>query len=289
MSSVCNLQQHNISVCFKVFSCETIFLRASFVFFQLSSSDWTKLEDLLSLLQRLSEIDVDSAVQEMVLDLRIAIATHGLVQNGRRKSGFGDSNDAKARPGESPADVAACENVENLEKFGPNIRRMHGPLIEVLSGRDEASSAADSNLSVDADRLMASSSSVGLETASCALSEYQQAMEELCDPTVPVRGHGLIELYRLIERRDGETLANAETILEACHLNLCHADSYIYLSAIRVTASLGERFPMLVIPRLAAEYSLGSKERRTPELQMKLGEVLVKVSSSLGRQFFCDI
>lgn len=269
-----------------LYCCEGLFC----VYCQLSSSDWTKLEDLLLLLQQLSEIDVDTSIQEMALDLRIAIATHGLVQNGCHKSGFGNSNDAKTRPGESPADTAACEAVENLEKSGhsSNIRslRKGRPLIEVLSGRDEASSADDSY--VKADRLTASmsrSGSVGSETAPRSLSGYRQAMEELCDSTVPVRGHGLVELHRLIERRDAETLANAETILEACHLNLCHADSYVYLSAIRVTASLGERFPMMVIPRLTAEYSLGSKERRTPELQMKLGEVLVKLSSSLGRQF----
>lgn len=258
---------------------------------KLSSSDWTKLEDLLLLLQRLSEIDVDTSIQEMALDLRIAIATHGLVQNGRRKSGFGNSNDAKTRPGESPADAAAREDVENLEKSGhsSNIQslRKGRPLIEVLSGHDEAFSADDgSHLSVEeADRLTSSTSrsgSAGSETASRSLSGYRQAMEELCDSAVPVRGHGLVELHRLIERRDAETLANAETVLEACRLNLCHADSYVYLPAIRATASLGERFPTMVIPRLATEYSLGSKERRTPELQMKLGEILVKLSSSLG-------
>merc|ERR1719383_448323 len=61
---------------------------------------------------------------------------------------------------------------------------------------------------------------------------YQSALYDIDDPLVPVRGHGIIGLTRLIEDKDPETLENIEKTLEIFKSNLEDEDTYIYLSSI---------------------------------------------------------
>jgi hypothetical protein len=47
-----------------------------------------------------------------------------------------------------------------------------------------------------------------------------------------VRGHGLIELTRLVEARDEETMGQLEAVVDMFKQSLEEEDTYIYLSAI---------------------------------------------------------
>ena len=116
---------------------------------------------------------------------------------------------------------------------------------------------------------------------------FQQAVEEIVDPLIPVRGHGLISLRRLVERGDAETLEHTTLLLKVFRENLDHADTYLYLAAVGGLAGLADRDPDAVLPTLALEYAdrdpaEGGKRKRSPEVRMKLGEVLVKTSRALG-------
>lgn len=63
-------------------------------------------------------------------------------------------------------------------------------------------------------------------------------------------------------------------------------DSFIYLSAIGGLASMGDIFPDIVLNVLAEEYSdFNRKDDDGNETRMKIGEVLVRVTKTLGKIF----
>ncbi len=60
---------------------------------------------------------------------------------------------------------------------------------------------------------------------------------------VPVRGHALISLRRLLEDRDPEALEKQEVLLKVFQENIDHADTYIYLAAVQVRFVPGKYWP----------------------------------------------
>ena len=63
------------------------------------------------------------------------------------------------------------------------------------------------------------------------VSRFQEAMSNLSDALLPVRGHGLIELTKLLDEADPETVSNAARVVDALRENLEDDDTYIYLQA----------------------------------------------------------
>ena len=114
--------------------------------------------------------------------------------------------------------------------------------------------------------------------------ELEEAFKELCDPLIPVRGHGLIRLTRLVQRRGKEAYDKKDTIMKIFEENLDHTDSYMYLSSVNGLAAMAEIFPDLVVTRLCEQFANVDKDgrKRSSELRMKLGEIMVKASRSLG-------
>ncbi|GAB1600409.1 transport and Golgi organization protein 6 homolog [Argonauta hians] len=118
-------------------------------------------------------------------------------------------------------------------------------------------------------------------------SDLQVALKETYDPLVPVQGHGLIVLRRLIQNRDKETIKKHNLILHIFEEKLTHPDSYIYLSAVNGLSAMADCFPDKVVPRLIAlfqdpESEIHNAEVVSSELKIKLGECLVKVTQRLG-------
>lgn len=69
------------------------------------------------------------------------------------------------------------------------------------------------------------------EDESGGVSRFQEAMSNLSDALLPVRGHGLIELTKLLDEADPETVSNAARVVDALRENLEDDDTYIYLQA----------------------------------------------------------
>ena len=147
---------------------------------------------------------------------------------------------------------------------------------------------------------------------------FQQCLEELLDPQIPVRGHALATLARLIEARDDEALANSAQLLGVFEENLHHSDSYVYLAAINGLVAMAAVQPRRVLEVLCEEYAMfddscsgqgkeevdretgqlkpspkaqaeSSKDRtrrkdgeETLNFRLKLGEALVRVARGLG-------
>ncbi|XP_067007240.2 transport and Golgi organization protein 6 homolog [Anabrus simplex] len=115
------------------------------------------------------------------------------------------------------------------------------------------------------------------------LNPYKQAVLDVCDPLVPVHGHGLVELARLIMSGDEEAKANKNLIFKIFQDDLKCEDSYIYLLAINGLAAMANIFPATVIRLLVDEYrDVKDKEHEdSTQLRLKIGEVLVRISKSL--------
>ncbi|ODM96562.1 Transport and Golgi organization protein 6 [Orchesella cincta] len=129
-------------------------------------------------------------------------------------------------------------------------------------------------------------------------TRFNQAMEDASSPMVPVKGHGILELRKLIEERNAEALENEARVLKVFQDNLPNEDSYVYLMSIQGMAALGLKFHKTVVPALIKEYdfancdensecyersmyqSLSNEEKM--ETRMKVGEILVKVIQKLG-------
>ena len=125
---------------------------------------------------------------------------------------------------------------------------------------------------------------------------FQHALREVQDPLIPVRGHGVQMLSKLVRSKDPETLENISKLLEIFRHQLSSSDSYVYLRAIAGLAALASVRPAEVIPLLCKEFtSLDDKELRPLQddkdisgdplevkVRLKVGEVLVKVAGECG-------
>ena len=144
-------------------------------------------------------------------------------------------------------------------------------------------------------------------------SSFKAALQDLKDPLLPVRAHGIIALTHLVKNRDPETLEHFQDLATIFRESLRHDDSYLYLAAINGLVALGRVKPGLVLPLLCREYaqfeSNSGKEKPHPsfdketgvlyksgcagtkehsregasmELLLKVGQALVGVASECG-------
>ena len=149
--------------------------------------------------------------------------------------------------------------------------------------------------------------------SSSAPSRYKEALKDFKDSMIPIRGHGLILLTKLIYARDDETLSNGFFLFDEFRLCLSHSDSYIYLGAINALVALALSTPQIccekVLTTLCQEYanlsgqpnyfagkqddmdtewyktkvsSKSSTLKHDVEVRMKLGETLVKIYQELS-------
>nr|CAI5863193.1 unnamed protein product [Callosobruchus analis] len=115
-------------------------------------------------------------------------------------------------------------------------------------------------------------------------TELDKALEDVCDPLLPTRGHGLMRLAKLLEEKDKAALERKQFLLHLFQQNLKNEDSYIYLSAIGGLAALADVFPDTVLDVLCEEYCNASRKHDDDghEVRIKLGETLVRVTKILG-------
>ena len=85
--------------------------------------------------------------------------------------------------------------------------------------------------------------------------EFDEAFSLLCDPFLPARGHAMMALATLLQRKNPKTLKNADTLLKIFEEQLTHDDSYIYLAAIQGLVALAAVSADKVIPHLAREFA----------------------------------
>lgn len=126
-----------------------------------------------------------------------------------------------------------------------------------------------------------------------ALSKYESALRDIGNPLLPVRGHGLLQMRKLIDAKDKEAAENETFLLQLFIKELSNDDSYIYLMAIEGLASLGNRFHGQVMKVMMSEYEkdrlrgVNDDPDEVIKFRMKIGEVLVRLVKRLGE--FCPL
>merc|ERR1711990_36995 len=92
-------------------------------------------------------------------------------------------------------------------------------------------------------------------------SPYEAALFDVSDPLVPVQGHGLIALARLLEDKDAETLENIEKVRLLFQANLEDSDTYLYLASIRGLVIVARHSPDQVLEVLTREFALAGERK----------------------------
>ncbi|CAG0897820.1 unnamed protein product [Darwinula stevensoni] len=120
-----------------------------------------------------------------------------------------------------------------------------------------------------------------LQKKSANKETFEDALHDVCDPLLPVQGHGIITLSRLLLHKDPETLQHLEQIFAILQRCLKHEDSYVYLSAIQGLVALGTVSPNVAVPVLAQHYSDLGERDADEDTRLKVGEALVRITKLL--------
>ncbi|XP_049867683.1 transport and Golgi organization protein 6 [Pectinophora gossypiella] len=175
--------------------------------------------------------------------------------------------------------------LSNTEKESKLQERLN-VLVPVLKKMSKSEFEFNNILCEEALSLISSNNPRRAETA------CDKAISNAFDNLLPVRAHGIIELTKLIDAKDPETLSRKHYIFCLFQEQLKDTDSYVYLAAINGIASLGTHCTEDVLQVLCKEFlqltselkSIETKDdqNKTAEMRMKIGDVIVKVTKRLG-------
>ncbi|KAH8868437.1 Transport and Golgi organization protein 6-like protein [Schistosoma japonicum] len=125
-------------------------------------------------------------------------------------------------------------------------------------------------------------------------SPLKKIFEELHDPLIPVQGHALIMLRRLLESKDPCISGHEKLIFEVVTEYLSHTDSYIYLNAIHCLSAMGCILTDEVLNLLLSQFSNSVQTNKSSnsisittvdshiEYKLKLAESIMRILSNLG-------
>lgn len=189
--------------------------------------------------------------------------------------------------------------VESLE----HLVKKH-PLERIRSGADELRLAIQTRGFVFNKDSTASSEASRSSSKSGKGQAFKSAWDQLSDPFLPVQGHAILTLSRLLKKKDPEALKNRDRLLKVFLDSLEHEDSYIYLMGIQALGSLADVFTEQVVqalvgqleqfidteePKLVTEYDASKIDtpttqpvRRPAEVRLKVGEALLQVVRLVG-------
>ncbi|CAH2104448.1 unnamed protein product [Euphydryas editha] len=136
---------------------------------------------------------------------------------------------------------------------------------------------------------------ISLIVADCPKSEisaYENALSYTYDKLLPVRAHGIIEMTKLIDKADPETISKRHYLFCLFQEQLRDSDSYLYLAAINGLASLSMYCTSEALTLLCREFLYVSNQQvkilttenqnKVTEFRLKIGDIIVKVIKKLG-------
>ncbi|XP_034494443.1 transport and Golgi organization protein 6 homolog isoform X3 [Ailuropoda melanoleuca] len=238
---------------------------------QLKSSDFAILKQLLPLLEKVSKVYPDPVIQELAVDLRITISTHGAFSTEavgvaaqstlNKKDPQGKMEEQQQTSHESYSDDSHLKQQQSPEKSKQTGLKSNAPLIpqEVRGPRTITNQ----------------------KSGSVTTDQLQEVLLSAYDPQIPTRAAALRTLSRWIEQRETKALEMQEKLLKIFLENLEHEDTFVYLSAIQGVAMLSDAYPEKILLGLLAQYD-SDKNKHTPETRMKVGEVLMRIVKALG-------
>uniref|UniRef100_A0A673U112 Transport and golgi organization 6 homolog n=1 Tax=Suricata suricatta TaxID=37032 RepID=A0A673U112_SURSU len=238
---------------------------------QLKSGDFAVLKQLLPLLEKVSSVYPDPVIQELAVDLRITISTHGAFSTDAvsvaarstlsRKGPEGKTKEQPQTSHEKNTDESDLKQQQSHEKSRQTGLKSHAPPIPPEVGGPRTTT--------------------NQKSGSITTDQLQEVLLSAYDPQIPMRAAALRTLSCWIEQREAKALEMQEKLLEIFLENLEHEDTFVYLSAIQGVTLLSDAYPEKILLGLLAQYD-GGKDKRTPETRMKVGEVLMRAVRALG-------
>jgi hypothetical protein len=115
-------------------------------------------------------------------------------------------------------------------------------------------------------------------------TRLQTILNDLKDPLLPVRAHGIMSLRKLVLESGHDTIVKEQMkkILDIFKTNLRDDDTYVYYGAIQGLCALGDIYPQEIIPILTASFC-DTSHTMTIDDKLKLGESLVTVARRCGQ------
>ncbi|KAG7468448.1 hypothetical protein MATL_G00142980 [Megalops atlanticus] len=276
---------------------------------QLSAQDYASMSVLLPSLDRISQQHPDPVIQELAMDLRAAVATHGAfcpdsVTRAAQPSGSQTDTATPHTAPRTPAPqkthtVATPQTTPNTPasqatslsecrkataSAGRGDRPTRTPMVEEISpGAARSPAGAEPPVTVP----VGGGSGAREPPTAFPSKAFSECLLEACHPDVPTRAVALRTLTRALQERNTEALQAQERVLTLFLENLEHEDTFVYLSAIQGLAVLADSFPERVLQRLLQEFRGGaadpSTHRARPlETRLKVGEALMRASRALG-------
>ncbi|XP_032984767.1 transport and Golgi organization protein 6 homolog [Rhinolophus ferrumequinum] len=240
---------------------------------QLKSSDFAILKQLLPLLEKVSSTHPDPVIQELAVDLRITISTHGAF-----------STEAVSMAAQSTLNKKDPDG-KREEQQQTSHERDTDDSHSLLEQQQSHEKANQTGLKSDAPFIPPDVSEPGATTnwkpGSITTERVQEVLLSAYDPEIPTRAAALRTLSCWIEQREARVLEMQEKLLKIFLENLEHEDTFVYLSAIQGVALLSDVYPEKILLSLLAQYDRG-KDKHTPETRMKVGEVLMRIVRALG-------
>ncbi|XP_011521629.1 transport and Golgi organization protein 6 homolog isoform X2 [Homo sapiens] len=192
---------------------------------QLKSSDFAVLKQLLPLLEKVSNTYPDPVIQELAVDLRITISTHGAFATEavsmaaqstlNRKDLEGKIEEQQQTSHERPTDVA------------------HSHLEQQQSHETAPQTGLQSNAPIIPQGVNEPSTTTSQKSGSVTTEQLQEVLLSAYDPQIPTRAAALRTLSHWIEQREAKALEMQEKLLKIFLENLEHEDTFVYLSAIQ--------------------------------------------------------
>ncbi|XP_074257591.1 transport and Golgi organization protein 6 homolog isoform X1 [Saimiri boliviensis] len=194
---------------------------------QLKSSDFAVLKQLLPLLEKVSNTYPDPVIQELAVDLRITISTHGAFATEavsmaaqstlNKKDPEGKTEEPQQSSHERHTDVA------------------HSHLEQQQSHGIAPQTGLQSDAPVTPQGVNEPSTTISEKSGSITTEQLQEVLLSAYDPQIPTRAAALRTLSRWIEQREAKALEMQEKLLKIFLENLEHEDTFVYLSAIQET------------------------------------------------------
>ena len=252
---------------------------------------------MLSPLETIASHYPDSELASLAGDLRICMATLGAVWSEEMR-GKADEMKSEGTFTEKVKLAAKLKGKRDSElSGGDSERERKSPsskaksMVEVLKEEGEKSPKVGSISETSGTKTPKKKVS-GTHSADTQQGEFervtgrvkesfQQALKDTCDPLIPVQGHGLISLTRLVMDKDTETLSNAHQVLSVFQKHLGHPDTYVYLAAInglvalvsitahrdKVFATLCQEYALLSGPPVSAKEASLRVNKETGQLR----------------------
>lgn len=219
---------------------------------KMSSKDWKALKSLLPSLEAVAQNMSDEGVLLCVDQLKNMILTHGVVNT---PLSTGTSPAAKKTDTEDAVPKINLESSSapfkdvNVDDFKKTLNTKPGDKKQIkdASASNDVKVKTESHVKTRVGTDDKATSKIAKpQTTKENFREqtsYAEAMEDLFSPLLPIRGHALLALGKLVEKNDQETLAHKEKLLSVFQHNLKEEDSYLYLMAVQGLAVLCDAFP----------------------------------------------